>query len=125
MGKYATFSGRATRSEFWWFYLFTTLMYWGASIVSSLNFGNESILSGVGTLITSLVFFLPGIAAGSRRLHDIGRSGWWQLLMLTGVGIFILIIWWALDTKPDTAMSSDEHEERLRVSKLYDESRKT
>ena len=53
-------------------------------------------------LIVLLVFFLPYIAAGSRRLHDIGKSGWLQLLMIVPiVGWILLIIWWATDTKPE------------------------
>lgn len=98
MGKYATFSGRASRSEFWWFYLFTVLLGWGATAVGALSApgtGAGEILS----LIVSLALFLPTLAVGCRRLHDIGRSGWWQLLVLTLIGVILLIIWWATDTK--------------------------
>lgn len=49
--------------------------------------------------LVTLVFFIPTIAAGSRRLHDIGRSGWWQLLMLTVIGVIVLIVWWATDSE--------------------------
>jgi uncharacterized membrane protein YhaH (DUF805 family) len=98
MGKYVTFSGRASRSEFWWFYLFTVLISWGATLVEAAMFGVGAmgILSG----IASLVFVLPSLAASSRRLHDIGKSGWWLLIALTVVGIILLIVWWASDTKP-------------------------
>ena len=75
LSKYATFSGRATRSEFWWFYLFTFLINWVAGLAA-------------GTMIS----------AGARRLHDIGRSGWWQLLFITIIGIFVLIYWFVQDT---------------------------
>jgi uncharacterized membrane protein YhaH (DUF805 family) len=81
--KYGTFKGRATRSEFWWFYLFTLLMSWGATIV-----GNSTV-HGFGSVLSSLIslaFFVPTLAVGCRRLHDIGRTGWWQLLMLTMIG---------------------------------------
>jgi len=83
LSKYATFSGRASRPEFWWFFLFQILL----SIVASL-FGD--IISG----LVSLALLLPALAVGARRLHDIGKSGWWQLLILTGIGIFLLIYWW-------------------------------
>ena len=99
MSKYATFSGRATRSEFWWFYLFTVLITWGADLVGAVTLGPGG--EYFGTLV-SLVFFVPAIAAGSRRLHDIGRTGWWQLLMLTGIGVILLIIWWASDSTPES-----------------------
>jgi uncharacterized membrane protein YhaH (DUF805 family) len=52
-------------------------------------------------MIVSLVFFLPTIAASARRLHDIGKSGWWLLISFTIIGIIPLIIWWATDTKEE------------------------
>lgn len=92
MGKYATFSGRATRSEFWWFYLFTLGLTWAANIVGSVS-GQDgaSVLGG----LVSLALFLPSLAAGCRRLHDTGRSGWWQLLGITVIGLIPLIYWYA------------------------------
>ncbi|MBN42081.1 MAG: DUF805 domain-containing protein [Alphaproteobacteria bacterium] len=100
MGKYFTFSGRAKRSEYWWFYLFTVLMSWGASLVGSASFGPSDLGGDLFSSMVSLVFLFPWLAAGSRRLHDIGRSGWWQLLILTIIGVILLIVWWASDTKP-------------------------
>ncbi len=93
MGKYATFSGRASRSEYWWFYLFCLLMSWGASLVGATTSmeGGADIMSG----IVSIALILPTIAAAARRLHDTGRSGWWQLLIITIIGIIPLIIWMA------------------------------
>ena len=91
MRKYATFSGRATRSEFWWFYLFIFLVYCGVNIVNA-----TSSLS----IIVSLAFLIPTLAAGSRRLHDIGKSGWWQLVcFIPIIGLVLMIIWFASDTK--------------------------
>ena len=84
--KYFDFKGRASRPEFWWFYLFTTLLSWGSILVDS---------SQALSMIINLTVFFPVIAAGSRRLHDTNRSGWWQLLMLTVIGLIPLIIWWA------------------------------
>jgi uncharacterized membrane protein YhaH (DUF805 family) len=95
LSKYATFSGRATRSEFWWFYLFTVLLGWGATVVGATLVSGGAFL---GNLI-SLIFLIPTFAAGSRRLHDIGRSGWWQLLVITLIGILLLIIWFAMDSE--------------------------
>ena len=96
MGKYATFSGRASRGEFWWFYLFTVLLSWGATLVSSLAlFPDDPTMAEVLPGIVSLAVLMPLLAAGCRRLHDIGKSGWWQLILLTIVGIILLIVWWA------------------------------
>jgi uncharacterized membrane protein YhaH (DUF805 family) len=81
--KYATFSGRASRSEFWWFFLFQVLVSLAVSMVGDTYSG-----------LVSLALLLPALAVGARRLHDIGRTGWWQLLMLTGIGLLLLIFWW-------------------------------
>ena len=86
MGKYVDFSGRASRSEYWWFYLFTVLLSWGALIVD-----DSGIISG----IVNLAFLLPSLAASARRLHDTNRSGWWMLISLTIIGLIPLIIWLA------------------------------
>lgn len=102
MGKYGTFSGRASRSEFWWFMLFTILMDWGSTIVSRATFGFEDPMVDIFPLIVSLVFFVPAIAAGSRRLHDIGKSGWWQLLSIIPIiGWILIIVWFATNTKSE------------------------
>ena len=87
LSSYATFSGRASRPEFWWFFLFQVLASIAASMISEL-------LNGL--IVISLL--LPGLAVGTRRLHDIGKSGWWQLIMLTGIGYFLLMYWWAQPT---------------------------
>ena len=97
LGKYVTFSGRASRSEFWWFCLFTVILSLGVTLVEVAMFGvGDGILSG----LVSLAITLPALASGSRRLHDVGKSGWWQLLTLTVIGVILLIVWWASDTKP-------------------------
>ncbi|MFP6563889.1 MAG: DUF805 domain-containing protein [Myxococcota bacterium] len=102
LSKYGTFSGRAGRAEFWWFQLFLLLLSWAASLAGTVSDGYEAgqALSG----ILSLAFFVPSLAVGARRLHDCGRSGWWQLLILTVIGIILLLIWWA------TEGSSEENE---------------
>ena len=102
MGKYVTFSGRATRSEFWWFFLFTMIVSFVVNAISTgifLNTFNEILLYIPS--IVSLIFTLPSLAVSARRLHDIGRSGWWVLLMFTGIGLILLIIWWVKDTEKE------------------------
>ena len=89
--KYATFSGRASRAEFWWFALFNVL---AALMLMSLatSFVGPEIGQNVA-LIYNLVILSPSMAVGARRLHDMGHSGWWQLLYLTGIGSLVLFIW--------------------------------
>jgi len=102
MGKYGTFSGRASRSEYWWFNLFALLMVWGATLVAHATYGKDSVMVDVSNLIWCLVFTIPDLAVGSRRLHDIGKSGWWQLLYLVPIiGWILLLVWLATDTKTE------------------------
>jgi uncharacterized membrane protein YhaH (DUF805 family) len=80
--KYADFNGRAKRPEFWWFVLFCFLVSMALSMASS-------VLSG----LFSLGVLLPSLAVGARRLHDINRSGWWQLIgLIPVVGWIVLIV---------------------------------
>ncbi|MFI9310826.1 DUF805 domain-containing protein [Streptomyces triculaminicus] len=94
--KYATFSGRAGRPEFWMF----TLISFVISIVLAV------IDSALGTapvigLVYSLAVLLPGLAVGMRRLHDIDRSGWWLLLALIPIlGSIVLLVFFALPGTP-------------------------
>ena len=91
MRKYVTFSGRATRSEFWWFYLFTVLVNLVASFVGNLIFmSTYNIFFIYLSTITSLILLLPSLAVAVRRLHDVGRSGWWILIAFTVIGIIPL-----------------------------------
>jgi len=99
MSKTFTYSGRASRSEYWWFYLFTIIVSWGAQIVSSTIYTTGDPMVSLLPNIISLAFMFPILAVGSRRLHDIGKSGWWQLISITIIGLIPLIIWLASDTK--------------------------
>lgn len=94
LSNYATFSGRAPRSEFWWFYLFLLLGNTVLGLVDSAFFGTAPDGSPVSLLggIFSLAMILPTIAVGVRRLHDRDMSGWWYLLFLIPLlGTLILI----------------------------------
>lgn len=83
--KYADFSGRASRPEYWWFVLFVLLAGTAASMV------NDTLGALVG-----LATLLPSLAAATRRLHDTERSGWWQLISLVPVlGLVVLIVFLA------------------------------
>tara|TARA_Y100001958_G_C20903890_1_gene324873 strand:+ start:117 stop:488 length:372 start_codon:yes stop_codon:yes gene_type:complete len=93
--KYATFSGRASRSEFWWFALFGLVGGIVTTIIDVMILAYSSEAYGPTNIIFNVITFLPYLAVGARRLHDINRSGWWQLITLTLIGIILLIIWWA------------------------------
>jgi uncharacterized membrane protein YhaH (DUF805 family) len=90
--KFANFEGRAGKSEFWWFQLFMIIVVLVGSIIDFI-LGYEELFYWIGYIIC----LLPALAVGSRRLHDASRSGWWQLLYLTFVGVIILIVWWVAD----------------------------
>ena len=91
LSKYGVWQGRASRSEYWWFFLFLTLLGWAVNIVDAVAMdGNK-----VGPAIFNLAFLSPSIAAMIRRLHDKNRSGWWSLIVFTGIGIPVLIYWLA------------------------------
>ncbi len=94
--NYANFTGRARRKEFWYFYLATILIGLVVQLFDAI-LDSDPLLIG----IWNLAIFLPVFAAGARRLHDTGRSGWWQLLVITVIGVIPLIIFLALDTKPE------------------------
>ena len=93
--KYATFSGRASRSEYWFFILFGVL---GGIVtliidVMILDYSIESEYTPIN-LIFSLILIIPSIAVACRRLHDVNKSGWWQLIWLTIIGGILLFIWY-------------------------------
>lgn len=75
--KYATFSGRAARSEFWWFVLFGLIVGIVAMIIDTMLLGYESDEESPFRLITQVLFFLPGMAVSVRRLYDREMSAWW------------------------------------------------
>lgn len=91
--KFADFDGRACRSEFWFFYLFTWLAFMVLAF-ADLFIGTWSEALGLGILSTiyAVVAILPTIAVAIRRVHDGGYCGWWILIgLIPGIGIFLLI----------------------------------
>lgn len=95
LSKYASFKGRARRSELWWFYLFVFIV---AIVALSLD---TALDIQFFYPLTVLSLLLPIWAAGARRLHDIGRSGWWQVTAIVPlVGLLLLVFWWTRDSEP-------------------------
>ena len=93
---YSDFNGRSTRSEYWWWVLFVVITGIVLSLVD-MTIGTYNYQDGNGIIsgVFKLATLIPSLALGARRLHDINRSGWWQLIVLTIIGIILLIIWWA------------------------------
>ena len=93
--NYFNFSGRGSRSEYWWFFLFSIMLQMGGSIWDAAS----GDFSGNGLMywIAYAVVFFPSLAAGARRLHDVGKSGWWQLIAFTVIGLIPLFIWLATE----------------------------
>ena len=95
--KYAVFSGRASRSEYWFFALFSLLGGIIATIFDTMILGYSTEVNGPINLIFSVAIILPSISVATRRLHDLNKSGWWQLLWFTIIGGILLIIWYATE----------------------------
>ncbi|MEQ8368556.1 MAG: DUF805 domain-containing protein [Roseicyclus sp.] len=94
LGKYVTFSGRAQRSEYWWWALFS----FGGNVV--LQFVDGVLFGSVGgqqigvlAPLFSLAVFLPSISVGVRRLHDLDKSGWWLLIALVPLIGFLVLLY--------------------------------
>jgi uncharacterized membrane protein YhaH (DUF805 family) len=93
--NYYNFETRASRSEYWWFFLYGFL---AGTIIDILEIivmpANSTFGLGPIGIIFTLFNIIPAIALSCRRLHDVGRSGWWQLLYFTIIGTFVLLYWY-------------------------------
>jgi uncharacterized membrane protein YhaH (DUF805 family) len=91
LAKYAAFSGRAARAEFWYWQLFLVV---AGLIAEIFDFGIGWRGSPLGSIFW-LVTLLPTLTVGTRRLHDVGRSGWWIFLFFIPlIGAIVLIVWY-------------------------------
>jgi uncharacterized membrane protein YhaH (DUF805 family) len=103
--KYAVFDGRAHRTEFWMFVLVSVIISVILAVLDAV-LGTNGAGSGLLQGLYGLAVLVPSLAVGARRLHDIGRSGWWQLLVLIPlIGAIVLIVWFAQKGDP----SPNEH----------------
>jgi uncharacterized membrane protein YhaH (DUF805 family) len=93
---YATFSGRASRPAYWWWFLFSILVGIGANIIDAI-IGSSGVISG----LAALALLLPGLSVSVRRFHDINRSGWWILIFIVPIVGFILwLVWFTREGDP-------------------------
>lgn len=131
--KYATFQGRSRRSEYWWFSLFLTLLalvFFLPVILMSLWYSSEGIdvyetdmwpvvLSGLLALLGSLVFLallIPSLTVQVRRLHDVGRSGWWVMWCVVAAIAFEILAFCLLGTRYSDMIPLQEYKEAFAVS---------
>ena len=105
--RYAKFNGRARRSEYWYFTLFSFLITFVLGLVDAFvinpMIGVSADQAGTGGLLQfamALVLFIPSLALAVRRLHDIGKSGWWLLIALIPlVGALVLLYFFITDSQ--------------------------
>ena len=101
--NYFKFSGRATRSEYWYFVLFGLLFSLAAMLID-FSIGTFYIEEGIGIFssIYTLTILIPSLAVTVRRLHDTNRSAWWLLISLIPIiGLIVLIVFYCQDSKED------------------------
>ena len=110
--EFATFQGRAPRSEFWWFMLFIFLGQLACSVLDRMIFGTGTFVTGtgfayyatnggpIGTIFT-LICLLPSISVGVRRLHDTNRSGWWLFITLIPLVGQLILLFFFVQKAPD------------------------
>ena len=110
---YFTLKGRATRSEYWWFWLYQSLGYIvivAACIATSVTFQDDEGLSFILVGIFGIFHVIPNFTILVRRLHDSSKSGWWVLLLLlSGPGALILFIFTLLPSELDNKYGMNPH----------------
>ena len=116
--KYFDFKSRATRTEFWCFTL--SVLVIGVvlsvfdSLLSTVNYAGVGMLSG----LFQLFILAPTLAVGARRLHDMGKSGWWQLLALTLVGVLVLVVFWILESNKEANKYGEHVVDKFSIKHL-------
>jgi uncharacterized membrane protein YhaH (DUF805 family) len=94
--KYVMFSGRASRSEYWYWVLFLILGRFVTRILAVIIFPSSTLVIAPRALesLLSLILLIPTFAVAVRRLHDVDRTGWWLLLYFTIIGtVYPLLVW--------------------------------
>ena len=81
LANYAVFKGRTKRADFWFFYLFTILLNIPTSILDRILFAGSAYISN----LAGIFLIIPIIAAGVRRMHDVGKRGWWTIVPFANI----------------------------------------
>lgn len=108
INKYATFSGRAPRSEFWWFALFNAIVSICAQAAFfgiGLGLGGvkgAALATNICSVLVLLLFFVPSLAVAVRRLHDTGHSGWWVMLVYGPTLLLVVLMVLVMLTRNET-----------------------
>ena len=95
--KYTVFEGRSPRSEYWNWRLFELLIVLIAIRLDFTFLNNDH--KQHFSLFVFFLTFLPGVCVSIRRLHDVGKSGWWLLITITGIGNILLLYWFILPSE--------------------------
>ena len=130
--KYATISGRATRAEYWWFTLFAYIWFLAVYILSgvmmfNLHRGSDALIVGVLLVIGLMsivcaLLIVPSVCVGVRRLHDIGRSGWWILLSCAPIARLVILVFALMPSQPAANEYGDNpHEQESDINIIINE----
>ena len=100
--KYADFTGRATRTQYWMYVLFYMIFYIAGVVIDAV------IRIPLLTLLISLGLLVPSISIAARRLHDTGRTGWWQLIgFIPILGAIVLLVFFVQDSGEENQYGSN------------------
>lgn len=98
--NYCNFNGRASRSEYWWYVLFTAILGMAIGFILGIFGAGTSVVSAIQGVV-SLALLLPGLGLSVRRLHDISKSGWWIFIALIPLaGAILLLVWFCKPSDP-------------------------
>jgi uncharacterized membrane protein YhaH (DUF805 family) len=114
LGKYATFTGRASRSEYWWWFLAMLLFNLFLRVIDGAVFGVEAFDGQTGgplAMVAALALLLPNLAVAVRRLHDTDRSGWWILILLIPIIGYLIFLYWLVQPSHEGENRFDEPSE--------------